>query len=491
METSCAVAVGSAFQTNDLLLLLYMDEETPCFLPEQLPPDVASLLPLCSRSWEKGGKRLVFAGTSEGKIMLAVAQRLDDTTNPASENVKLALDKALSQAREEKLARVCVPLDNTNPGALRLAQAVQEGALLAGYAFDRYMEKKPEPVSCAIFLAQEAGQDFHEDMAQAALVLDYVNQARDLCNEPPNVIHPGTMAERLLAMAKEAGMETEFWNAERLEEERCGAILAVGKGAASEPCLVKAVHVPADSCCHLTLVGKGVTFDTGGYSLKPGDSQAGMKYDMAGAAAVFAAACAVARLGLPLALTVYAPLAENDISAFAYHVNDVISTRKGVSVEILNTDAEGRMLLADALALASEEEPDYLVDVATLTGAAVVGLGEDIAAVYGTDAAFTAQLLAAAQDAGEMFWELPLYKPYAEKLKASVADVNNTGKTRLGGSILASLFLQKFINAGQKWLHLDIAGPGGKEDPLGPLGKGGKGFGVRTLVELARLLAHS
>lgn len=474
---------------KDLVLLVFLDQETPCFDAKQLPPEIADL-PELAPAQDKGEKRLLFAGPVGKGFALATACRLDDDILPASEALKQAVAKAVEQAREQKLTRLLVPLDNSNPGAQRLALAVQEGALLGGYVFDRYLTKKPEQLRCEILLAKDPGEELRQTMEQAATVLMHVNLARDLCNEPPNVVYPDTLAERLMVMAKEAGMDTEYWDAARLEEERCGGILAVGKGAAKSPCLVRASYTPEDARCHLFLVGKGVTYDTGGYSLKPSDSLAGMKYDMAGAAAVFAAACAVAALKLPLAVTALAPLAENDISAHSYHVDDVVTTRKGVSVEVLNTDAEGRMLLADGLTLACEAQPDYLVDVATLTGAAVVGLGEDIAAVYGSDAALTAQLLTAAADAGEHFWEMPLHLPYAEKLKATVADTNNTGKTRLGGSILAALFLRKFIADNQKWLHLDIAGPGGKEDPLGCLGKGGKGFGVRTLVELAALLAQ-
>lgn len=490
MQTFCTLATAYTPQENDLVLLLFLDQETPCFSEEQLPAAFREL-PALPPAKDKGGRRMAFAGQAEGVFIQAVALRLDAEEQPSSENLKQAVAKAVEQARDEKLERVCVLLDNQSLGAHRLVLAVQEGAMLGGYAFDRYLEKKPEPVTVSVFLHQEEGGDLQDEMARAALVLNKVNQARDLCNEPPNILYPAVMAERLQAMAREAGMETDIWDAERLEEERCGAILAVGKGAAHTPCLARASYTPADVRCRLTLVGKGVTYDTGGYSLKPGNALAGMKYDMAGAATVFATAAAIAELGLPIAVTAYAPLAENDISATSYHVDDVITTRKGVSIEILNTDAEGRLLLADALALAGEETPDYLVDVATLTGAAVVALGEDIAAVYGTDASFTAQMLTAARDTGEHFWEMPLHGAYKEKLKSDVADMNNTGKTREGGSILAALFLQKFINNGQKWLHLDIAGPGGKQDSLLPLGKGGKGFGVRSLVELARLLAQA
>ncbi|MGQ9592879.1 MAG: M17 family metallopeptidase, partial [Planctomycetota bacterium] len=274
-----------------------------------------------------------------------------------------------------------------------------------------------------------------------------------------------------------------------LERERCGGILGVGRGASSGPLLVIAEYSPRAARGHLALVGKGVTFDSGGYGLKPADSQVGMKYDMAGAAAAFLAACAIARLRVPLRVTVFAPLVENVISPEAYLTTAILRTRSGRTVEVRHTDAEGRIILADALALASERKPDWIVDLATLTGACVVALGEDIAGVFGTSREFTRRFLEASKREGERFWELPLHKPYEEQLKTTVADCKNVGG-RWGGSILGAVFLKAWVPDGAKWLHLDIAGPGCKESGLDHVGKGGKGFGVKTLVSLARDLAR-
>ncbi len=473
---------------KELLLLPFLDAETPCFSRQALPSALQTVAPPA----EAGGTRVVHAGSIAEAFVLAQCVRLDAQALPPAENLKIAVAKAIEQARTEKLARVSVLLSATRGRTLPLA--AQEGALLGAYVYDPYLSIKPERVLCETLLTDcgqaEQAALLHE-AERAAMILEQVNVARDLCNAPPNEIHPQSLAVRLAAMARGSGMEVEIWNEADLERERCGGILAVGKGSHRSPRLVRAFWRPENARCHLALVGKGVTCDSGGYSLKPTESQVGMKYDMAGAATMFAAACAMVRRGLPLALSVYAPLVQNDISGAAFHVNDVITTRNGKTVEILNTDAEGRLLLADTLALACEERPDFLVDAATLTGAAVVGLGEDIAAVFGVDRAFTDLLLEAASETGESFWELPLHAPYAEKLKATIADVNNTGKTRMGGAILATLFLRNWVDTGVKWLHLDIAGPGGKEDPLGPLGKGGKGFGVRTLAALAGKLCRN
>ncbi len=470
---------------NELLLLPFLNGETPCFSPQALPP----ALQHATAALEAGGTRVAHASRIENSFVLAISVRLDTTALPPAESLKTAVSKAMDQARCEKLTRVSVLL--AHDGSLALPLAVQEGALLGAYIYDPYLSKKPERILCETIVSG-CGQTERIALLQhaerAALILEQVNVARDLCNAPPNEIHPQSLAVRLAEMARSSGMEVEVWNESDLKRERCGGILAVGKGSQRAPRLVRAFWRPENARCHLALVGKGVTCDSGGYSLKPTDSQVGMKYDMAGAATMFAAACAMVRCGLPLALSVYAPLVQNDVSGSAFHINDVVITRNGKTVEILNTDAEGRLLLADTLALACEENPDYLIDAATLTGAAVVGLGEDIAAVFGVDRAFTDLLLEAAAATGEPFWELPVHTPYAEKLKTTIADLNNTGKTRMGGAILATLFLRNWVSDGVKWLHLDIAGPGGKEDPLGPLGKGGKGFGVRTLAVLAEKL---
>jgi len=213
-----------------------------------------------------------------------------------------------------------------------------------------------------------------------------------------------------------------------------------------------------------------------------------MKYDMAGAALVWGAACAIARLRLPLRLTVIAPLVRNDLSGSAVHVQDILRLRNGRTVEVANTDAEGRLILADALAIAGERRPDWILDAATLTGACVVALGEDVAGLFARDEGLGARLRAAGDAAGERFWPLPLYRPYAAQLKATVADGKNIG-SRWGGAITAALFLEPFVPEKTPWLHLDIAGPGIKEEPLGCLGKGAKGFGIRAVVGLAGDLA--
>lgn len=259
-------------------------------------------------------------------------------------------------------------------------------------------------------------------------------------------------------------------------------------GSAHGPKLIIGEYRPRGASMHLVLVGKGITFDTGGYCLKPASSQIGMKYDMGGAAAVLGAGMAMAALKLPIRLTVLAPLAENDISSSAYHTTDIIQMRSGRSVQVDNTDAEGRLILADALTLACERKPDWIIDAATLTGACCVALGEDIAGLFGDNEELNETLIKCGGECGEHFWPLPLHMPYMEELKTVSADCRNIGG-KWGGALTAALFLKKFVDDEVPWIHLDIAGPAVKEEPLGHLGKGAKGFGVKTLVRLGENLA--
>lgn len=320
-------------------------------------------------------------------------------------------------------------------------------------------------------------------------LLYWVNRARDLLNEPPSIINPVTLAEQFVSMGKEAGLKVTVWDEKKIQKEGMNALLAVGKGSTYPPRLVIGEHRSRKSKAHLILVGKGVTFDTGGYCLKPADAQIGMKFDMGGAAACFCAACAISKAKIPLNLTVITPICENAISSTAYKTTDVIVTRAGKSVQVDNTDAEGRLILADALSLAAEKRPNWLIDVATLTGACVVALGEDIAGLMGQHKGLIDTIMAAGQYSGELFWELPLHMPYREQLKTEIADIKNIGK-RWGGALTGAIFLKEFVPDEIPWVHADIAGPAVKEEPLGHLGKGAKGFGVKTLYFTAKRLVY-
>jgi leucyl aminopeptidase len=396
----------------------------------------------------------------------------------------MMVSAAIAEARKLSFKRVVVVLDEAHA---HLGAAVQEGAYLGGYLFDSYKSTRQTPIAVMLSVKAADPAPVKQALKEGEVICGCVNFARDLLNEPPSVIYPQTLAEAAVHFGGESNLAVEVWDHRRLARERCGGILAVGRGSSTPPCMVIATHAPANARCHLALVGKGITFDSGGYCLKPPKSQEDMKFDMAGAAMMIAATGAIARLGLPIRVTCLSPLAHNAISGTAYNVSEIVRTRSGQTVEVENTDAEGRIILADALTVAIERKPDFLVDAATLTGAAVVALGEDIAAVYGTDPEFTRRVIAAGADTGETLWEMPLHQPYNKEYDSPIADMKNSG-ARWGGSICAALFLKRFVKDYSPWVHMDIAGPGGKMGPLGHLGKGGKGFGVKTIVALAKQL---
>jgi len=472
---------GFKLEDGDLLLFFYLDEENPVFRKEQVP----GFLPGIKCPEEKGKSLTVAAGTYKENRFVARVSRLDDDNLPPEEMLRRAVSSAVTGAEDEGLKRVVVFLSKKQG---RFLQACQEAALLGSYRFDRYLEKKTEPCPVLCSMDTNPGPDLKKAEKEQAELFQWVNFARDILNEPPNEVQPESLAEIFRVHGKKAGLKVTVWDEKRLKKEGCGGILAVGKGASSRPRLVIGEFKPRNAKGFLCLVGKGVTMDTGGYCLKPAKSQIGMKYDMGGAAMTFAAACAMASLKVPLRITVITPLVENDISSTAFHTTDIITMRNGKTVQVDNTDAEGRLILADALCIASEQKPDWIVDAATLTGACVVALGEDIAGVFGPDRQFNSTILEAGESAGEFLWEMPLHMPYMEQLKATIADMKNIG-SRWGGAITAALFLKKFVPDGLKWSHVDIAGPCVKEEPLGFLGKGAKGFGVKTLVELGRRLS--
>lgn len=467
---------------GDCLVLGYRNAKKPCFSPRSLPEPIRAVL---ATHGERGGSLAVFAGRVGKALVRARTVRLDGEHSTPRADLKKAVAASTSDGKKAGCKRIVVLLDD---GASDLPAAALEGALLGAYTFDRYLKKKTTPPPLALVCPAKQLGSLRLELTKHATVCGQVNFARDVLNEPPNVIQPPSLAREFQKRGRASGLKVAVWDPKRLSRERCGGILGVGQGSRAKPRLVIGEYAAPRARKHLCLVGKGVTFDSGGYGLKPAGSQVGMKYDMGGAAMVFAAACAIAKLRLPIRLSVLTPLVENAISGEAYHTTSILKTRSGRTIDVHHTDAEGRIILADALTLAAERKPDWIVDAATLTGACVVGLGEDIAGVFGTDPAFTKRLIAAGAEEDELFWELPLHMPYEDQLKATVADCKNVG-SRWAGAITAAVFLKAWVPDGLKWIHCDIAGPGVKEEPLGHLGKGAKGFGVKTLVALARDLA--
>jgi leucyl aminopeptidase len=313
---------------------------------------------------------------------------------------------------------------------------------------------------------------------------------RELVNIPANLLYPESFAEQVRNLVRGSKIIIDVLDETALSQAGYGGLLAVGGGSSRPPRLVRLSYSPRGARFHLVLVGKGITFDTGGLNLKPAEGMYAMKYDMAGAATVLAAAHAIAQLGLKIKVTAYGALAENMPSGGAFRPSDVLTIYGGKTVENGNSDAEGRLVMADALARANEDDPDLVIDVATLTGACVVALGERTVGLMTTDDATADLVLDAAETAGEDVWQLPIPKEIRSKLDSKVADLRSVGHDRWGGALVAAAFLREFVADGTPWAHLDIAGPAfldGK--PYGYVASGGTGVGVRTLIALAR--AHS
>lgn len=366
------------------------------------------------------------------------------------------------------------------------AMAIAEGALIGSHR----ISKTHVAADAHLEAITVVGELKPAELESAQIVAEAVWRVRDLVSLPPNVLNPESFVERVTAMATSLKLSIEVLDEKTLREQGYGGISAVGQGSANPPRMMVLRWSPPGATKHVALVGKGITFDSGGLSLKPANSMVGMKYDMTGAAVVSAVALASAASATPTAVTAWVCLAENMPSGSASRPNDVITIKNGTTVEILNTDAEGRLVLADGLSAASAEEPDLIIDVATLTGAARVALGERYAGLMGSDDAVS-QLREAAERAGELVWPMPLPEELRTLLKTDVADIANAkpGNT-LGGMLVAGLFLREFIGTASDgsrlpWAHLDIAGPA--ENSSGAWGytpKGPTGALTRTLLEI-------
>ncbi len=363
-------------------------------------------------------------------------------------------------------------------------QIAAEAALLASKTPTSYKsENKSEVVKVHLLV------DGVHQIDEAKLLAGEVIRARELINMPATELYPEGVAERTKEFTKDLNIAVEVWDEIRLEKEGCGGILGVGRGSVRPPRLVKLEYKGGGK--HLALAGKGITFDTGGLSLKPADSMVGMKYDMAGAATVLAATIAIAKMGLKVNVTTVLCLAENMPSGSATRPGDVVKIRNGKTVEVLNTDAEGRLVLADGLSYLTELKPDHIVDVATLTGAASIALGKRHTGLMGQGAAVE-QVKTAASATGELVWHMPLADELKETLNSELADMTNVKiGNRAGGMLVGGLFLQEFVAKDASWAHLDIASAANNDGaPYSVYPAGATGVMIRTLVQMAKNLAN-
>jgi len=401
-----------------------------------------------------------------------------------------AIGGAIGRAfNDHKNLIIDIPLNSAEE-----AIALLEGVAIVQYDYNKYKSSEKKIALKNVELVSSSSVS-KSDLNRIKVLAEVLDQTRDLVNAPANDLYPSKLADIIKAQGKIDNVKVEVWDEKKLAKEKCAGILAVGQGSVRGPRMIKISYTPEKAKAHLALVGKGITFDTGGISLKPSTGILGMKYDMAGAATVAQAAFAIAKLGLPVAVTAFMCVAENMPSGSATRPNDVITFRNGKSVEVTNTDAEGRLVLADGLILASEMKPDLIVDVATLTGAARVALGNRYTGLMGDND--SVELVEKAADkAGELVWHMPLPAELLELIKSDIADLMNSRVGNpAGGMLVGGLFLQEFIGLDKNkkrlpWAHLDFATAANNDlAPYGYTVKGATGAMVRTLVAVADQLA--
>lgn len=382
----------------------------------------------------------------------------------------------------DKAASIAVALPAVTAEAV---EAVTVGAGLGAYRFLNYRSQGEDKAPGAVTILGPKGRDFTSAHASGAVIAAATNRARDLVNTPPLDLYPESFAQIVKEQAKDRKLKVTVLGEKELQAGGYGGIVGVGQGSTRGPRLVKVEYVPKGAKRHLSYVGKGITFDSGGLSLKPAASMEDMKSDMAGAAAVVQAVFAIAELGLPVRATAWLPLAENMPGSSAQRPSDVLTMRNGKTVEVTNTDAEGRLVLADALVDADAEKPDLLIDVATLTGAQVVALGNRTSGVMGAETA-RERVTASAGDAGENMWAMPIPEEMLSGFDSTSADHKNSGP-RPGGMLAAAAFLQEFVSEGAEWAHVDIAGPSfNSGSAFGYTPVAATGAAVRTLVQVAK-----
>ena len=449
------------------------------------------------------GEVIKFAtlGTITAPVVAAVGLGPEPTgAAPAPETLRRAAAAAVRALAGADRVALTLPLpdDEDAPAALR---AVAEGALLGAYRFAGYKTRpqhtrRPPVAAVAVHVPDAADDPARNEIARAGVVARAVSRTRDWVNTPPNELRPPSFADSVAAPAREAGLTVEILDEHALAAGGYGGILAVGLGSEAPPRLVKLSYDPATAgpatpdpdrpVKRIALVGKGITFDTGGVSIKPAQGMWEMKSDMAGAAAVAATMLAIAELTPAVAVTAYLPMAENMLSGTAYRPGDVVTMYDGTRVEVLNTDAEGRMVLGDAIARACEEGCDYLIETSTLTGGQVVALGKRVAGVMGTPE-FCTRVQSAGDAVGEPAWPMPLPDDVRKGMDSEVADISQVNATmdRAGHMLQGGVFLREFVADDVPWAHIDIAGPSYHSgEPTGYWAKGGTGVPVRTLLEL-------
>jgi leucyl aminopeptidase len=421
------------------------------------------------------------AGLAAKRLIVVGMGKREKIDNAA---LRRAVGSTVRAWKQKGVKTLAWSLEGTAAGAV---EAVVEGAILGGYDTDVHKTSSDsKPLDAFHVIAAAGGPQLEQSFERGRLLAEAQNFSRDVANEPANRLTPTAMADRARAMAAECGLECEVLDQDRMRQLGMGALLGVAQGSAEPPALIVVRYTPAaapKSKDHLGLIGKGVTFDTGGISIKPAEGMEKMKYDMCGGAAVLGAMQALAKLKPAIPVTALVPAVENMVGGRAQRPGDIVKSLDGKTIEVLNTDAEGRLILIDAITYAKRLGCTHLVDAATLTGAIVVALGYVNVGAFSNDDALMARVMAAAKDEGEKMWPMPLDEDYKDLLKSPFADLANIGG-RWGGAISAAWFLKEFADP-TPWVHLDIAGTAWLEETKPYLAKGPTGVGVRTFVKLA------
>ena len=389
-------------------------------------------------------------------------------------------------ARLRKLGSVAVALRPvTGIDTAAALQAAAEGAVLANYDGAAYKTKEPPAWLSSVQLRPAAAGNFDAALERGRVLGECSNLSRELSNEPGNALTPRVFADRAAAIARDAGLAVDVLDEEKITGLKMGMLLGVARGSQEPPRLVVLRHQPKDAVpgVVLGLVGKGITFDTGGISIKPAENMDKMKDDMSGGAAVVCAMAAIARLNAPVACIGVVPMTENMPGGKAVKPGDILTSAEGKTVEVINTDAEGRLILGDGLWYARQLGATHLVDIATLTGACVVALGKTTSGLFGAPESWVSEVLRASERGGDRSWPMPVFDDYSDQLKSEIADFTNTGG-RAAGAVTAALFLKEFTGA-LPWVHIDIAGTAWAEEAKAYQPKGATGVGVRTLAQLA------
>ncbi|MDR5696069.1 MAG: leucyl aminopeptidase [Armatimonadota bacterium] len=418
---------------------------------------------------------------------------LGSPSHLTTDHLRQAAAIGVNTAQSHHLAHIAMPLLDRFP-AKEEAQAVVEGTILGSYRFRKYKRADEEGMveKVELLTTPDRGEEVNTAIRRAAIFASATCFARDLVNEPPNELTPSRLAEIAREVATQKGIRCTIYGPEEMRQMGMGAILSVAQGSSQPPRFIVMEYTPPQAKRTVALVGKGVTFDSGGLDIKSTEGMETMKMDMAGAAAVIAAMSALPDLAPPVHVLGIAPAVENLPSGTATKPGDIVRAMDGHTIEINNTDAEGRLILADALAYAVQQGAEEIIDLATLTGSCIIALGPICAGIMGNDQRLIDRLVQAASRAGEKVWQLPLFEEYFEPMKSAIADLRNSGG-RYAGAQKGALFLREFVG-GKPWAHLDIAGPAFVEHdeakgPYWPKGSG-TGFGVRTLLEYLTAIAH-